>query len=102
MDRERQGDLLLLAFSLVAQMLASARDGVALLVKQLFDANDVFDIAPPIHALPRTALDWLELGKFRLPEAQYVSRESAEPRHFPNPEVELFWNVRLRSALGLH
>src|SRR5882762_8466134 len=70
-------------------MLACARDGVSLFVKQALDAHHALDVALAIHALTGAALHGLELGKLGFPEAQDVGREAAEAGHFTDAEIQL-------------
>ena len=92
---ERQGHLLLFAFSFVAQVLARAGDSVALGVKKLLDAHDIFDVAAPVHALAGAAFHWLELRELRLPETQHVRRQTAKARDLADPEVKLLGDQNL-------
>jgi hypothetical protein len=69
-------------------VLARAGDGEAFFVKKLLDAQNVFHILPPIHALAGAAFDGLELRKLGFPEAQDVRRQAAKARDFANTEIE--------------
>ena len=66
-------------FGFVAQFVARAGDGESFVVEQLLDAHHALNVATPVHALPGAALDRLELRKLRLPEAQHVGRQPAQP-----------------------
>ena len=92
---ERQGHLLLFAFSFVAQVLARAGDGVALVVKKGFDAHNIFDIATTVHALTGAAFHWLQLREFRLPETQHVSGQAAQASDLADPKVKLLGDQNL-------
>jgi len=73
-------------------MLARAGDGKALFVQQSLDAQNVFNIFAPIHALASAALDWLELRKLGFPKSQHVGRQPAKTGDFADTKVELFGN----------
>src|SRR5215831_7822287 len=71
-------------------MLASAGNGVALLVQQALDAHHALDITFTIHALAGIALDRLQLRKLGFPETQNVGRKAAQARDLADAEVKLF------------
>ena len=72
MGRERDGGLCFVRLGFRAQVLAGARDRESLLVEQLLDAQDVFDIPLAIHALSRAAFYRLQLRELGLPETQHM------------------------------
>jgi hypothetical protein len=104
MGRERDGGLCFVRLGFRAQVLAGARDRESLLVEQLLDAQDVFDIPLAIHALSRAAFYRLQLRELRLPEPQDVGWEVAQGGHLADAEIELvgdedFFRAVLRRVL---
>jgi hypothetical protein len=100
MHWEWQRGLLLVTLAFTAQMLPRSRDRESLFVEKLLDAQDAFDILAAIHALAGAALDGLELGKFRLPKTQNVSRKLAEFGHFANAKIQLLRDFDFRAFFG--
>jgi hypothetical protein len=94
-----QSALRAVAFRFGFDELASAADGIALFIKQLFHPNDVLDVLTAIDALAGVALVGLELRKLSLPEAQDVSWKRAEFGNFADPEEELVGNYDLFALL---
>ena len=93
--RKGQRILLFVGLDLGPQVLTRTGDGKSFLVEQLLDAQNALDILAAIHALTRTALHRLELGKLSFPEAQNVGRQVAQARNFSNAEIELFRNQHI-------
>src|SRR5581483_1905514 len=60
-----------------AQLLARSGDGETVVIKQLLDADDVFDVAAAVHALTGVALARLQLRELGLPKAEDVSGQMA-------------------------
>src|SRR5258708_10644878 len=89
MRRKWDGSLCLVGLRFRTKLLARARDGDSLFVKQLLDAYDAFHIAPAIHALPGAALYWLQLRKLGLPKAQHIGGQLAQGGYFSDAEIEL-------------
>jgi hypothetical protein len=81
-------------FQLSLEDLPSARDGVALIVEEGFDAKSHFDVALAIETLAGTAFMGLELGELALPEPQDVGWDVAEFGDFAYAEVEFVRDVR--------
>ena len=81
--------LLLLGF----EDLPGARDGVALVVEERFDAQRHFDIAFAIETLSGAAFVRFELRELALPEAQDVGGNVAEFGDFADAEVEFVRDV---------
>src|SRR5438270_9824748 len=91
-------------FDFCAQMLACAGDGESLIIEQLFDAQNVFDVALAVHTLAGAALDWLQLWEFRFPEPQHVGGQVAQRCHFADAKIKFvrdedFRRVVLRRVL---
>jgi len=80
---------------LETQLLPRAHNREPLLVKQLFDPQHTFHIAPAVHALPGAALHWLQLRKLAFPKAQHVCGQAAQRSHFPNAEIQLIRDENL-------
>ena len=68
--------------------LAGAGERVALAMNQALDLQKQFHIAAPVKPLPGSALVGLELGKLRLPKAQHIRLQLADPRDISNFEIE--------------
>ena len=73
---------------LKVERLARTGEGVSLGVDQAFDFEDQFDIATPVEALAGSALIGLELGELRLPKAQDIGFQAANPCDVADLEVE--------------
>lgn len=81
--------LAFLGLALGTELLPRACDSEALFVEKLLDAQHRIHIFPPIHPLPRAALDRFELWEFRFPETKNICLKAAETGNFSNPEIEL-------------
>ena len=57
-------------------------------MNQLLDLQGQFYVPAAIKPLTGTALVGLELGKLRLPKAQYISLDAANAGHVANLEIE--------------
>src|SRR5262249_45427248 len=55
----------------ISEMLARARDGEALVVKQPLDLENRLDILAAVKTMAARAFHWLQRGKFRLPVTQH-------------------------------
>jgi len=71
-----------------SQLLARAGNRESLIVEQLLDAQNAFNVALAVHALACTALDRLQLREFGLPEAEYIGREPAQVRDFTDTKIQ--------------
>ena len=80
-------------FELTFEDLASAGDGVALVVEEALDAQGHFDVAAAVETLAGAAFVRLELWEFALPETEDVGRDVAEFGDLADAEVELVRDV---------
>ena len=64
-----------IAVAFLAQDALDAADRIAFAIEERADAFEKIDIAGPVIAPPAAALQRLDLGKTRFPEAQHVLRE---------------------------
>ena len=85
---ERQWRLVLDRGDFSTKLLPGARDGEAFVIEKLLDAQHRLHVFASIHALAGAALDWLELRKFGLPEAQNVGGKLAQAGNFSDAEIK--------------
>src|SRR5664279_4031684 len=79
-------------------MLPRTGAGEALFVKQLFNAEHVFNVSLPKHSLAGGTLHWFQLWELGLPEAQHISWKLAQRRYFSDAEIELVGDHWLRTS----
>ena len=79
---------------LKVESLAGASECVALGVDEALDLENQLNFAAAIEALAGSALVGFELGKLRLPEAEDVGFELANPGDIANLEVEAIGDGR--------
>jgi hypothetical protein len=72
--------------------LASAGDGVALVVEKTLDAKGDFYLFFPVETLSCAAFVGFQLGELGLPEAEDVGRDLAQSGDVADAEVELVGN----------
>src|SRR5437879_9386208 len=89
---KRKRRLLFVAFNLITQLRPRTCNGESVFVEKFLDAQHAFHVAATIHPLSSIALHGSQLREFRLPKAHYVCRQTTYARHFPDSEIELFWN----------
>ena len=95
-----QGELGFPLLELALEHLASAGDGVALVVEEGLDAHRHLDVAAAVETLTGAAFVRFQLWKLALPEAENVRRDIAELSYFANPEVKLVRDVGSRGRGG--
>jgi hypothetical protein len=104
-DRRRstvdgEGKLRFFLLELGLEDLASAGDGIALVVKEALDAECHLDVAFAIEALSGAAFVGLQLRELTLPEAQDVGGNIAEFSNFADAEVELVRDIGPGGLVG--
>ena len=95
-----EGKLRFFLLELGLEDLASARDGVSLVVEEALDAEGHFDVAFAIEALAGAAFVGLQLWELAFPEAQDVGGDIAEFGDFADAEVELVRDIRPGGLVG--
>src|SRR3954471_864339 len=76
---------------MLIDLLTSTLDGVLLVIEQVFHQRDQLDLAPLIHAIPRTILCRAEKAKLAFPVSQNVRLQAGEIAHLADREEFLHW-----------
>src|SRR5690606_8981045 len=77
----------------LAHALAGAGDGEPLVVEQVFDLEELLNVAPRVDALAPARLLRTDRTELRLPIAQRVAFDANELRYLTDAVVQLDWDL---------